>query len=345
LSGAVAKGDTAHYAFSGSDLTGPDANLSSDYGLVYTADDDLIQIKINVTLTDGYDKSFADLPVSFHKQLEPGHSYTLLVTFRKFTYISTGFAASNIYWNGRYLTFDAVPDGDNTRYQGVFFKFGSLVGISPVGDDDSNIKVYVPNYNSGISPSWDDNQTISSSQFGIWTGIPHEQGGSGSDRTVNWVAADAQNTPDMWDAYTGDICRYISENGFGPGGKWRLPTSAEFGPAAPGWGPSTGWEKIDGANGTGEDSWINNNEDESPDGKRITIRSGGRRMAPIQSFVPASGRRSSSGLGFVGSVGYYWSGSVNSTGGYNLNFSSSNVSTYASAARSYGYAVRCVLRE
>jgi hypothetical protein len=343
LSGAVAKGDTAHYAFSGSDLTGPDANLSSDYGLVYTGSDDLIRIKINVTLNDGSDKPFTDLPVSFHKQLEPGHSYTLLVTFRKFA--AAGFAASNIYWDGSKLTFDAVANADssNTRYQGVFFKFGSLVGISPVGSE-TDAKVYVPSYNGGISPSWSGTLSISTG-FTNWDGIPYEQGGSGTDRSANWVTADEQNEPADWTAYTGDICRYISENGFGPGGKWRLPTSAEFGPGAYAWGAATGWEKVVGANGS-DAPWSENYEDPSPDGKRTSIRSGGKFMA-TGNFFPASGGRNIDGtLLSTGEYGYYRSGSVyNATEGYFLIFYVDFAFPAHHGDRTFGFAVRCVLQE
>jgi hypothetical protein len=39
-------------------------------------------------------------------------------------------AKSNIYWNGSYLTFSNTS-GVTEDYQGVYFKWGSLVGISP----------------------------------------------------------------------------------------------------------------------------------------------------------------------------------------------------------------------
>jgi hypothetical protein len=352
LNGTVAKGTlAAAYTFTdadaGSDLTGPDANLSSDYGLVYTGGDDLIRAKINVTLTDGgAPKSFTDLPVSFNKQLAPGHSYTLQVTFRKFA----SFAASNIYWNGRYLTFDAVANADssNTRYQGVYFKFGSLVGASPVGDGYSNIKIYVPAYNGGISPSWDGTKTVAS-KFGDWENIPCTEDGSSSDRANTWVTDDDRNTPAKWSAYIGDICRYISENGFGPGGKWRLPTAAEFGPSTEyEWGASSGWEQVSGKNGNSASSWNTNNDDPSPDGKRTSIRSGGRHIA-TQNFFPASGMRDYDmyfqGPINVGSNGYYGSASTrNSSDSYYFSFDDYYLSRYY-RDRKMGYSVRCVLQE
>jgi hypothetical protein len=315
----------------GSNLgTIPNDTLRSDYGLVYTADDDLIRIKINVTLTDeGIPKPFTDLPVSFHKQLEPGHSYTLLVTFRKF---STTFAASNIYWKGNYLTFDAVPNGNNTRYQGVFFKFGSLVGVSPVGSNMA-AKVYVPNYNSGISPYWDDSETISTSEFGNWNGIPRETEEGSGGRASTLLNDDAQNTAAKWNAYTGDICRYISENGYGPGGKWRMPRSEEF-------LASGNWTRS--SNGWGDISAIS------------TLTDGKYLIADYATFTndgnifPASGFRnySSGNLFFVGNTGRYWSSSAYSTAeGYYLRFDSGYVGPDGHGDRQSGCAVRCVLQE
>jgi hypothetical protein len=65
-------------------------------------------------------------------------SYTLSITLKEVSR-SNKFAGSNIYWNGSKLTFDDHGDYTNTKYQGVYFKWGSLIGVSPAqtsGSDD-----------------------------------------------------------------------------------------------------------------------------------------------------------------------------------------------------------------
>jgi hypothetical protein len=53
-------------------------------------------------------------------------SYNLLVEVQR----TNRWAKSNIYWDGNQLTFDRTPLG-HENYQGVFFKWGSLIGMSP----------------------------------------------------------------------------------------------------------------------------------------------------------------------------------------------------------------------
>jgi hypothetical protein len=59
---------------------------------------------------------------------------------------------------------------------------------------------------------------------------------------------------------------------------------------------------------------------------------------------PAAGYRGSSSgvLSYVGSYGYYWSGSPSSSNGYYLYFTSSSVRPAANDYRAYGFSVRCV---
>jgi hypothetical protein len=105
--------------------------------------------------------AFTGIKAEFKKALTAGYSYTLVVNFKK-----TIWAKSNIYWvstggsNG-YLTFDTQENG-HQGYQGVFFKWGSLVGISPAqagGSDeylDKTVPIYVPIFNvtTPTSSSW-----------------------------------------------------------------------------------------------------------------------------------------------------------------------------------------------
>jgi uncharacterized protein (TIGR02145 family) len=61
-------------------------------------------------------------------------------------------------------------------------------------------------------------------------------------------------------------------------------------------------------------------------------------------FLPAAGYRyfGSGSLGSVGSLGYYWSSSINGTYAYFLYFSSSLVDPNGNTTRANGFSVRCV---
>jgi hypothetical protein len=132
---------------------------------------------------------------TFSAALEPGSSYKLNVKF-----LEPIPAWSNIFWDGEKLTFD-VTDLGHQRYEGVFFKFGSLVGISPVG---------------GFSSS----STILYKKTEIITGAYSSYGAIPYWNTNNDVG-----DPDI-DALRGDICKHINPD-------YRLPRLGEF--------PVTGW--------------------------------------------------------------------------------------------------------
>ena len=75
---------------------------------------------------------------TYNITLKPNDSDTR-ITYKK---SGTVWAGSNIYWNGTKLTFDAAPvdpsnlttqELTNMKKQGVFFLWGSLIGVSPNG--------------------------------------------------------------------------------------------------------------------------------------------------------------------------------------------------------------------
>jgi hypothetical protein len=143
--------------------------------------------------------TFSDKWAYFNSTLDAGTSYTLVVALVQ----GAAFANSNIFWDGEKLTFDILDLG-HQYYQGVVFKFGSLVGMSPVSGTFSTSRIiYTPTeiitgaYSSwGEIPYWDDNSDV--------------------------------GDPDI-DALKGDICKYIN-----PG--FRLPKFGEF--------SITGWSKF-----------------------------------------------------------------------------------------------------
>jgi hypothetical protein len=152
-----------------------------------------------------------------------GKSYNLHVKLK-----TPVFAGSNIYWDNatQKLMFALADDKSKEGYQGVFFRWGSLVGISPAQptvDDDyfsSAVPVYVPD--AVATSGW----VVSS--YSAWNGVggipywDHDTYGDVIDNvhTDDWV---------------GDICQYLNS-------AYRLPAVSEFGDAVDGWENRTdGW--------------------------------------------------------------------------------------------------------
>jgi hypothetical protein len=190
--------------------------------------------------------------------LSPGYNYTLRVNIR-----IPLFAGSNIYWKwkddsdpthaeGGYLTFDLATDVDKHEgYQGVFFRFGSLVGISPKTSGAGNIStlapipIYVPVVASPLtSSSWTATTygAAGYTKFTVAAGndtdsdpeIPYLDGRTdfrATDNTRNstYVIDAERNDPtEMYAKLRGDICQYLGKTGVVPD-IYRLPTSTEFG--------------------------------------------------------------------------------------------------------------------
>jgi hypothetical protein len=171
----------------------------------------------SITLTiAAVDKTFANLRIAFSKTLESGKSYTLEVDIMK----RLIFAGSNIYWdesNSR-LTFD---ESTNSTYQGVYFKWGSLVGLSAVGAFDNTLRLYIPNVSMG---TWDGTKTLGSSSWSSHMNLPHITGVYGTGAADNYL----YDHPD-WSNYKGDICAYLTGKPGIPAGNWRMPNAEELG--------------------------------------------------------------------------------------------------------------------
>jgi hypothetical protein len=149
-------------------------------------------------------KEFNPIPTiansgKFDTNLAVGKSYTLRLKLR-----APKWAGSNIYWSGNGLKFDEyVSDGSkapNRGGQGVVFKFGSLVGVSPA-------TTWVNN----STPTYDANATTASTHS-TWSNI------------ISWEIGRYGNTinDEHYDALMGDICRYLSKD------VYRLPKFAEM---------------------------------------------------------------------------------------------------------------------
>jgi hypothetical protein len=150
-------------------------------------------------------KAFANKRASFDVSLDAGASYTLVVDVKK----GAAFAYSNIYWDGTKMTFDTTDKG-HQGYQGLFFKFGSLVGISPAQTTGSDA------FSSTATPIYKAGQGAPT--YGSWSSIPSDENSSPRDPDISVLK--------------GDICKYINP-------LYRMPGYTEFG-AAEDWSAGTG---------------------------------------------------------------------------------------------------------
>ncbi|MDR0939872.1 MAG: hypothetical protein LBN29_11100 [Mediterranea sp.] len=180
------------------------------------------------------------IPIAFpesitNKYFEYGKTYTVKSKLTK----RLTWATSNIYWDSGAgeLTFDAesssnyayssgdfVPSPTTPNsgfYQGVLFKWGSLVALSPKGDPNTEqIRVYLPeNFRTGrygsrtYLPSYAASPNVSE-----WTGLNWSDihGYNSSPLPYPIVADETEEN------YFGDICAFLTN------GVWRLPTNAEM---------------------------------------------------------------------------------------------------------------------
>jgi uncharacterized protein (TIGR02145 family) len=261
---------------------------------------------------------------------EAGKTYNFAVEAKDFT-ANPIWAASNIYWDdvNKRLTFD-LPDATTTHpyRQGVLFKWGSLVGISPAQYSGSNnwsgnVPVYVPTYNSSTSTADWDSTTASD----YVNGIPYEDATTGL--TTGETATSLDDT--KWAEYKGDICRFLGATNTALAG-YRMPRAEEF-------GAKTDWTQ----SGTGGDyaaSATANGQYSLPASSRIAT------WTATGAIIPAAGRRNTDGtLEYVGSNARYWSSSISKEYyGFNLFFSNAttDVDPSVDGDRQFAHSIRCV---
>ncbi|GHU59283.1 hypothetical protein FACS189411_15930 [Bacteroidia bacterium] len=127
-------------------------------------------------------------------------------------------AGSNIYYDlaARHLTFDADSIHTNEKYQGVYFKWGGLVGMGQGANGTSWDAGPTTTYLYGgevVSPN------------AVYASIPYmAPTAPANDGNSKYLLEhhDSLN-------FKGDICVYLSEKGYVPDGKdWRMPTQNEF---------------------------------------------------------------------------------------------------------------------
>jgi hypothetical protein len=269
-----------------------------------------------------------------------GGSYTIVARLNQRT--SYKFAGSNIYWDGSKLTFDLYGSNDNTKYQGVFFKWGSLIGVSPAEADDSPFSsgtaanegkndgtpIYMKdpfgnwvktNVAYATSQGWFGNGAVSNEEgYDVWKLIPY-----GS--SVEPYDMDAYTLLTLYSdfaGYRGDICNYIDP-------AYRMPTGAELRDLGK---PTSGA--------------TSSTTSDDPTGKYVFNSNNfcTFTIGDVTLTLPASGYRfnGTGKLDAVGDGGYYNSGTADDAlSAYYLFFKTDTGYTYT-AIRAYGHAVRCV---
>jgi hypothetical protein len=193
--------------------TADDITYVSDYYVFYPSPTKVTISGIKIT-ENMVDYPLTGLSADFAQALTAGESYTLAVDVQK-----QRWAYSNIYWEGEfasgYLTFDRKNLG-NEDYQGVYFKFGSLVGIGPnEGRRNYQASLFIPNTSDG---TWDGSK-YANSAGNPWAGTTYT--------SIPYLTSlgGAASLYDMGDsgysAYAGDICNYIDSD-------WRMPNTDEL---------------------------------------------------------------------------------------------------------------------
>jgi hypothetical protein len=193
-------------------------DISSSYRTVKPMAAGSLKVKIgNVSVTGS--PAFANQEVEFSSALAAATSYTLLVELKR----KAPFAYSNIVWTGTKLTFATTLAETATIPQesgGVYFKWGSLVALG-----------MLDSYTEGQYPSGSILFSSTGYYYYTYPNIPY----------ANETAAPFNNmeVEDDFATYNGntgfnastgkgDICRYISSQGW-VSGNWRMPTSGDFG--------------------------------------------------------------------------------------------------------------------
>jgi hypothetical protein len=262
------KGSTAAVSFAGWQPSGDTYSQTSAEQRVFTNNEKISLIVPTNSLTiNGNNHPSSAQTISFlnRSSLVPGASYTLHLRIR-----TPKWATSNIYWdnttdsNNPTLRFDPwQSDGStapNRGYQGVFFRWGSLVGISPAQNGGSNaysgtVPLYVP-YGYPSTPKWkatNGNSTGSDMDinervrynYSAWgyasynaaapannipfmDGLYAKAGETTFGRSNTYVIDAALNADTTYQGLRGDICQYLSTKTHVVSGDYRLPVSYEF---------------------------------------------------------------------------------------------------------------------
>jgi hypothetical protein len=276
-------------------------------------------------------------------------------------------AASNIYFKPDVvggtvgsLTFaesGADKPTGKAGYQGLFFKWGSLIGVSTntTGDTyhDDHTFLFIPDLNTGKYYKYSVGSVVADTDNIVnaylnktagrntWATIPYaDENDIPVDSSRDDDRLTTASDPSLYAFYKGDICKYLSDtkstNGSGLLSKnnWIMPVSRMFGEDDGSYDYNT-WSNINFSGGIIEDGTSNAVEAlvrYTYVGETVTF--------------PASGGRDINGdHSHIGSHGIYWSSSAyDETDVYGLRFDYTNgVTTQSnSLERMMSHSVRCV---
>jgi hypothetical protein len=367
--GVVGKGAALEQAFANFPAT-PATEAYSAQRVVYAGNEDITTIKINSATIGG--TTHTGSVARFNTKLLPGRSYTLSVRFDELVW-----AGSNIHWHQTsddsnnwygYLDFDLAGSTGDQGFQGVGFKWGSLVGV-PLSRDAGNSSTAFPIDASGrarafvpiINPTAS-NRTwyvSKSTSYTTWKAattsdtdnssiIPYMDGryvAANPGRNNTYLIDAERNTDAMHAQFRGDICQYIGK--VRPTHKgYRLPTSSELGttntagglnatnPVAGGW--TSHGTRVGGIT-----------YDDPLDGRTDFIKRGVCYIKnnAMEVTLPLSGYRAHTDgrLANAGFHGDYWSGSAAaSPNAYFLYTNGSDIAPGNADNRSHCLSVRCV---
>jgi hypothetical protein len=226
--------------------------------------------------------------VDISSALNGATSYNLLVDLKKYPTI---FAYSNVVWNGSKLTFATTAAENSTvaagNVQGVYFRWGSLVAVSPVGNG------YVAGSSIVFSPTGITNYAWGSIPYADETGAPFANDAATDDDFAGYNGSGYNAS-----AGKGDICRYITAQGW-VSGSWRLPKGSELtaliGEKTPIYYGT--WTSLGSTPGGGNNAY------------GYYQPSSGVQLGTENLTFPASGLFTGSGnSNNVGAHGYFWSG-------------------------------------
>jgi hypothetical protein len=236
-------------------------------------------------------------------------------------------AYSNVLLADGKLVFATMP-AELEKYpvnsQGLYFKWGSLLGISPAGEAfDASKVVFKP---AEFTDEYTDE----------WTSVAFEDAVSTSTDLIYDFFADTYKGSG-YDAVAGkgDVCRYISAQGWVKG-RWRLPIAQEYVALK-----DAGWAK------TGDFSLMSGSDKD--DGTYL-INAGitfGSEGSDEARFVPCSTRRNRfDGViesDYLGILGNCWTATPNGRNDAgNLGIGGGGVFPKYTYGREFGFSVRCV---
>jgi hypothetical protein len=257
--------------------------------------------------TDPLTNLLADFALTL---FEEGHNYIFTVDLK-----NIHFAGSNIYWDNSSskLTFEPHGyTGEKSFYQGLYFKWGSLVGISGKnGLLTTSGMLYYPTDDNNCTAI-----TLSASSYSNFSGIPRLAiPSTGGGTTSNYVTTYNGGVPNYVNRW-GDICRWID-------GNYRLPKAEETISSSliNNWTSAGGMDWHKGTDALGDaitfpaaSAYQNNVLEE--DGSSVLVYvtyanfGAGFATAPGGVVIPASGFMANGGYRYNMAVNaYYWTSS------------------------------------